>query len=136
MPLCRCSWLYQCAKPTAQARAASRSAKPLAGNSGRYLAVRNSASAKALMLLYRSRGTGGRDCGLWRGAEITEDLASHVALEAADDLCLALPLRGTSANVVHGGLVSTHTHDDDAVEGCVGLTVATTVKAVPVGLAA
>jgi hypothetical protein len=33
-----------CTKSLAQSRAALRSAKPLLGNSGRYLAVRNSAS--------------------------------------------------------------------------------------------
>src|SRR3954447_25395619 len=36
-------------------RAASRSANPLSGNSGRYFAVRNSASAKALSSLTRGR---------------------------------------------------------------------------------
>src|SRR5450830_882009 len=55
MPLCRCSTLYQCTKPAAQVRAASRSAKPLTGNSGRYLAVRNRASAYALSSLTRGR---------------------------------------------------------------------------------
>ena len=39
----------------AQERACSRSAKPLAGNSGRYFAVRNSDSANALSSLTRGR---------------------------------------------------------------------------------
>src|SRR4051794_23037384 len=55
MPLCRCSWLYHCTNCLAQCRAASRSANPLVGNSGRYLAVRNSASANALSSLTRGR---------------------------------------------------------------------------------
>src|SRR3954465_3158664 len=55
MPLCRCSWLYQCTNRLAQSRAACRSVKPLVGNSGRYLAVRNSASANALSSLTRGR---------------------------------------------------------------------------------
>ena len=42
-------------KRTAHCRAASRSANPLSGNSGRYFAVRNSASAKALSSLTRGR---------------------------------------------------------------------------------
>src|SRR3954453_6265370 len=55
MPLWRCSWLYQRTNRLAQLRAASRSANPLVGNSGRYLAVRNNASANALSSLTRGR---------------------------------------------------------------------------------
>lgn len=38
MPLCLCSTLYQCTNAAPHWRAASSVAKPLAGNSGRYLA--------------------------------------------------------------------------------------------------
>jgi hypothetical protein len=40
------STLYHCTKPTAQARAAFRSSKPVAGNSGRYFAVRDNFAVK------------------------------------------------------------------------------------------
>jgi len=43
MLLWRCAWLVQCTKLAALVRAWSRSAKPLAGNSGRYWAWRNEA---------------------------------------------------------------------------------------------
>lgn len=55
LPLWRWSWLYQCTKVAAHWRAASRSAKPLVGNSGRYLAVRNNDSTSALSSLTRGR---------------------------------------------------------------------------------
>src|SRR5690606_14962501 len=42
------SWLYQCTNAWPQARAASKSANPRVGNSGRYFAVLNSDSTKAL----------------------------------------------------------------------------------------
>ena len=47
--------VYHCTNCIAHCRAAVRSANPLRGNSGRYFAVRNSASAKALSSLTRGR---------------------------------------------------------------------------------
>ena len=59
-----------------------------------------------------------------------------MALEAADDLGLALPLGGAPSDVVEGGLVSPHADDDHAVEGGIRLPVAASIEAVPGGLAA
>ncbi|MDT4883129.1 hypothetical protein FQZ97_1191460 [compost metagenome] len=47
--------MYQRTNSAAQARASSSVSKPCAGNSGRYLAVRNSDSANALSSLTRGR---------------------------------------------------------------------------------
>src|SRR3712207_7041336 len=63
-------------------------------------------------------------------------LAGHEALEAADDLPLAPPLGGAAPDVVDGGLMGAHPHDDDAVEGGVGLPLPTAVQPMPAGLAA
>src|SRR3712207_8767024 len=46
---------------------------------------------------------------------MAEDLARHEALETADDLRLALPLRGAASGVVDGGSVGAHAHDDHAL---------------------
>ena len=53
--LCRCWQLYQLAKDFTQACASDFVAKPLVGQSGRYLQVRNRASEKGLSLLTRGR---------------------------------------------------------------------------------
>jgi len=55
MALCMCSPLYHFAKDFTQAFASALVAKPLVGQSGRYLQVRNSASEKGLSLLTRGR---------------------------------------------------------------------------------
>src|SRR3712207_7892343 len=49
---------------------------------------------------------------------------------------LALPLGRAAPDVVDGGLVGAHPHDDDAVEGGIGLPVPAAVQPVPAGLAA
>lgn len=49
------SSLYQCTNSRAQWRTAARSAKPAAGNSGRYSVVRNRLSTKAVSSLTRGR---------------------------------------------------------------------------------
>src|SRR3712207_937134 len=46
---------------------------------------------------------------------MAEDLARHEALETADDLRLALPLRGAASGAVDGGSVGAHAHDDRAL---------------------
>src|SRR5919202_5817228 len=74
--------------------------------------------------------------GLGAAAEIAEDLARHEALEATDDLPLALPLSGAAPDVVEGRLVGAHPHHDHAMEGGVGLPVPAAVQPVPAGLAA
>jgi hypothetical protein len=74
--------------------------------------------------------------GVRRAAEIAKDLAGHEALEAADDLWLALSLGGASFDAVEGRLASAHAHDDHTVEGGIGLPVAAAVEPVSAGLAA
>ena len=94
------------------------------------------ASMKALMLLCRSRAGCGRSGWSWPGAEIPKDLTSDVAFEAAYDFGFELALRGSSADVVQCRLVAAHTDDDYPIEGGIGLPVASTVEAMPDGLAA
>jgi hypothetical protein len=44
----------------------------------------------------------------------SKDLAGDVALEAADDFQLILPLGAASGDVIEGGLVGSHADDDHA----------------------
>jgi hypothetical protein len=74
--------------------------------------------------------------GLGDAAEVAEDLARYEALEAADDFPLALALDRAAPDVVKGGLVGAHAHDDHAMEGGVGLPMPAAVQPVPAGLAA
>src|SRR3712207_7383264 len=67
---------------------------------------------------------------------MAEDLARHEALEAADDLSLALPLGRAPPDVVDRGPMGPHPHDDDAVEGGIGPPMPAAVQPVPAGLAA
>ena len=69
-------------------------------------------------------------------AEIPKDLTSDVTFKAAYDFVFGLALRGASADVVQCRLVAPHTGDDYPIEGGIGLPVASTVEAVPDGLAA
>ena len=55
MPLCRCSWLYHCKNCIAHCRAATGSANPLSGNSGRYFAVRNTPGEGVVIAHTRAR---------------------------------------------------------------------------------
>ena len=73
--------------------------------------------------------------GVGRAAEIAKNLTCHEALEAADDLGLALPFYGAPLDVVEGGLVSAHADDDYSVEGGVGLSIAAAVEAMAGSLA-
>ena len=93
-------------------------------------------SALTLVLLCRSRAGAGGICWGWLGAEIPKDLTSDVAFEAAYDFGFGLALCGTSADVIQCRLVTAHTDDDYPIEGGIGLPVASTVEAVPDGLAA
>src|SRR5574337_1482293 len=61
----RCSKLYQRTKSCPQPRASSRVAKPRGGNSGRYLAVLNSDSTRALSSETRGREYDGLTPGQW-----------------------------------------------------------------------
>jgi len=53
--------------------------------------------------------------------------------QAAQDFSLGLPFGGAPSDVGNGWLVESHAHDEDAVQGCVGLPVAAAVEAVSVG---
>src|SRR3954468_24340242 len=66
-------------------------------------------------------------------AEQGPGLAGKQALEAADDLGLALALEGSSGDVGAGGFVVLHAHDDRPVEGGVGLAVTAAVEPVSGG---
>src|SRR5271168_5261201 len=84
-------------------------------------------SARALMLLCRSRGNMGTSRG-WLGAEISKYLTSDVAFEAAYDFGSGLSLGGASADVVQCRLVTAHTGDDYPIEGSIGLPIASSVE--------
>ena len=88
------------------------------------------------MLLCRSRTNSGRLGWGWLGAEISKDLTSDVAFEAAYDFGSGLSLGGASADVVQCRLVTAHTGNDYPIEGGIGLPIASSVEAVPDGLAA
>src|SRR5829696_3787077 len=64
-----------------------------------------------------------------------EDLSGHEALQAAHDLGLRLAFLQAPLGVVLGGLVPPEADDADSVEGGVGLTVATPIQALSIGLA-
>src|SRR5215218_1294551 len=63
------------------------------------------------------------------------DLPGEVALEAADDLSLALALRGAPRDVLLGAQISAHPGQTGHVQRTVGLPVATAVETVPNDLA-
>src|SRR5687767_7920054 len=58
------------------------------------------------------------------------NLPGNVALEAADDLSLALAFRGTPCDVLLGATISSHPSQTDHVQRSVGVPVATSVEAV------
>src|SRR5512132_1569893 len=88
---------------------------------------------EGLTLLYMSSSLG----RVWWGhvLEHGEDLASHVALQAPDDLGLGLALLGPPGQVVPGRLVPAQPDDDDPVQRRVGLAVPAAIQAVARGLA-
>src|SRR5215203_1130241 len=63
------------------------------------------------------------------------DLPGYVALEAADDLSLALALLCAPRDVLLGATLSAHPGQADHVQRAVGLPVATAVETVPYDLA-
>src|SRR5215203_7475205 len=58
------------------------------------------------------------------------NLPGNVALEAADDLSLALAFCGTPCDVLLGATISSHSSQTDHVQRSVGLPVATAVETV------
>ena len=81
------------------------------------------------MLLCLNNGFGG-------AFEDAEDFASDVAFEASHDLIFGFSFGETPCHVVAGGLVATHVHDQDDVQGSVGVAVTAAVESVPDGFAA
>jgi hypothetical protein len=67
---------------------------------------------------------------------MAEDFPHYEALEAANNLRLALSFGRAASDVVDRGLVAAQAHDDHAVKGGVGLPVATPVEPVTGDLAA
>lgn len=65
----------------------------------------------------------------------SEDFASNIALETADDLGLGHPLPSATLHIRLGPLVMTEPDNHHPMESGVGLAVAAPVKPVPVGLA-
>src|SRR3954447_20062250 len=113
------------------ATAISRSSMPFQGPRLRTSSALNSelkASASALTLLYRSSRRGSRPGNAPQGAGQGPGPAGEQALEAADDLGLALALEGSSGHVGAGGFVVLHPHDHRAVEGGVGRAVTARVS--------
>src|SRR5215217_1583603 len=88
---------------------------------------------EGLTLLYTSSGLG----RVLRGhvLEHGEDLASHIALQAPDDLGLGLALLGAPGQVVPGRLVPAQPDDDDPVQRGVGLPIPAAVEAMAGGRA-
>src|SRR5829696_8859911 len=69
------------------------------------------------------------------GHQYAIDLPGYIALEAADDLSLALALCSASGDVLFGAPVSAHPNHADHVQRSVGVPVATAVEAMPDNLA-
>ena len=64
-----------------------------------------------------------------------EDFASDIAFEATDDLGLAHSLFGAPPHVCLGPVIMAKPDYNDAIECRIGLTVATSVEPMAVGLA-
>lgn len=65
------------------------------------------------------------------GHDALVDLACEESFEAADDVFIGEAFGGAASDIVDGGLVESHAHDDSAVERGVGLAVPAAVQAVP-----
>ena len=87
---------------------------------------------KPMMLLYLSSGFIEY---LSRFLDGGVDFSGNIALETADDVTLTHSLSGSTSHVCLGPGVMTQSDEDYAIERSVGLTVATTIEPVPVGLA-
>lgn len=67
--------------------------------------------------------------------ECLEDLTGDVALQAANDVLLALPLLRSLQDVVAGSGVSVHAHERDRVDSAVQATITAAVEAMARGVA-
>ena len=68
-----------------------------------------------------------------RRGELAIDFAGDVALQTPDDLRLGHALLGAPSHVDLGRLVSGETHDDDAPECAIGVSIAAIVEAMATG---
>src|ERR1700712_514142 len=85
-------------------------------------------SARALMLLCPSSGLVRARAAAFRSAEVAEDLAGHVPLQAPHDLPLRPSLSQALLDVGERRLVASHAGDDDPVERGVRLPIAAPVQ--------
>src|SRR5215210_3711014 len=116
--------------------------RPNAGQVVAYESVEDPARLFTLVTLLWSSGAapgvevgigfrpGGRGTGAARDQHAV-DLPGYVALEAADDLSLALALHGAPRDVLLGASISAHPSQADHVQRTVSLPVASSVETVP-----
>ena len=62
-------------------------------------------------------------------AQQTIDLASNVALQAADDLLLTEPLAGAASDVLTGTRIGGHSDQHDDPQGAISLSITAAVEA-------
>ena len=65
-------------------------------------------------------------------AQQTIDLASNVALQAADDLLLTEPLAGAASDVLTGTRIGGHSDQHDDPQGAISLSITAAVEAMAV----
>src|SRR6195952_372095 len=90
--------------------------------------VLKNVSTIALMLLCPSSGLGRARAAAFTSAEMAEDLAGHVPLQASYDLPLCPSLSEALLDVGERRLVASHAGDDDPVERGVRLPIVAAVQ--------
>lgn len=68
--------------------------------------------------------------------EGVEDFARDVAFEAAHGFLLGFAVGDAAGDVIAGGLVAVHSHDQDGVQGTIGVAVAAPIESVSYDFAA
>ncbi len=86
-----------------------------------------------LMLLYMSNCSRGQVLAS-HVAQDGIDLTSDISFEATDDLRLGHSFARTTAHILLGWLMVAQAHEDDAIEGSVGLAVAPSIESMAVVL--
>ena len=89
-------------------------------------------SGQKLMLLYMSNRSRGQVLAS-HVAQDGVDLTSNISFEATDDLKLCHSFARTTAHILLGWLMVVQAHEDDAIEGSVGLAVAPSIESMTVG---
>ena len=84
------------------------------------------------MLLYMSNRSRGQVLAS-HVAQDGVDLTSNISFEATDDLKLCHSFARTTAHILLGWLMVVQAHEDDAIEGSVGLAVAPSIESMAVG---